>query len=189
MSSVSKIISIVFLAALPTVSKSATNKFPITVKTNPFELAKRNYMGQVDVGVAEQISVGISGEYLPSLKVAKATPRGERLELNGNANSIGLNATIYSNGVKNSGLYASSTLGVSSLKGTQTIKKDNDIKIEKISASYATERYLAGYQWKADIGISAQVGAGFQKTHIATANGKTSSNIMPSIELNLGYSI
>ena len=168
---------VTFASLVPTMSQGKTNETSsFTVKLSPLGLANNSYSGGIDMGVTDNISVGIDATYLSKLDAYT-----DDAEVDGTAYSVGVKSTLHGNGVTKDGPYAS--------VGAHMVSAEAKVDGEKKSVNDGLGRLLVGYQTNSDMGLTLQLGAGVDKHFYKSKSGLHKDTVAPAFEFNMGYTL
>ena len=144
---------------------------PINFRVNPFSIVADGISGGVDLGLTDNVSLGLDGGYTYDLSLFS--------ESNGKAYEGGLRLTYYADSIREDSFVSSVSLSKS-----EVIFKNGD-RSEAI-----TTDVKAGYRWLwENTGYNVQLAGGLGQTRFKDSEQTKSRYILPVTELSFGYQI
>ena len=144
---------------------------PINFRVNPFSIVADGISGGVDLGLTDNLSLGLDAGYVYDTSLTGTK---------GRAVSGGIRATYYSDSMQKDSFI--STVGLS--KAHLELKDGNQKQIVQAT----TGDVKAGYRWIWDSGFNTSLSGGLAQVRASSNHVKT-RGLMPVAELSLGYQI
>ena len=160
------------LLSLFTLYATHSHANPVNIRVNPFSIVADGISGAVDLGLTDNVSLGLDGGYTYDTSIITGTK--------GKAITGGARLTYYSDSMKDDSFTTS--LGLS--KAHIDLREGNQKQIVQATSGDVK----AGYRWIWDTGFNVQASAGAAQVRTASNHQKI-RGLMPVAELSLGYQI
>ena len=161
------------LLSLFTLYATHSHANPVNIRVNPFSIVADGISGGVDLGISDNLSLGLDAGYTYDTALITGGT-------NGKAISGGIRATYYSDSMQKDSFI--STVGLS--KAHLDLKDGNQKQIVQAT----TGDVKAGYRWIWDSGFNTSLSGGLAQVRASSNHVKT-RGLMPVAELSLGYQI
>ena len=169
---IATLLSVFAFVASSVQAKECKNN-PINFRINPFSLVADSVSGGIDIGITDQLSLGLDGAYTYNTELLTA--------YKGKAHSGGISLTYYADSMHEDSFITSVGVEKSYAK---LLDEDQSYSAQAISGDVK-----AGYRWLYKNGFNTKLAAGLSQTRITGSDQTKTKGLMPVAELSFGYQL